>query len=217
MQRIANFDPELAEPEEPETSTNASNKIVMDAFVNHVMNSVSRDMIDNAASEFVLSLNTKVNRKKLVKCLFGVQRTRIDLLPFLCRLVATLHPCMPDLATDLALMLKQDFKYHYRKKDQINIESKIKVVRFIGEMVKFKMYSKVEALYCLKLLLHDFTYHHIEMACNLLEVCGRFLLRSPDSHSRTKVYLVGLQSQSFSYKIIEFDYIILVFEFAEVF
>jgi len=60
-------------------------------------------------------------------------------------------------------------------------------------MVKFKMYSKVEALYCLKLLLHDFTYHHIEMACNLLEVCGRFLLRSPDSHGRTKVYLVKIK------------------------
>ncbi|XP_059473711.1 regulator of nonsense transcripts 2 [Neocloeon triangulifer] len=180
---------EIEEPEEPETTTNASNKIVMDAFVNHVMNCVSRDMIDNAASEFVLSLNTKINRKKLVRCLFGVQRTRIDLLPFLARLVATLHPCMPDVATDLALKLKQDFKYHFRKKDQINIESKIKVVRFIGEMVKFKMYSKVEALYCLKLLLHDFTHHHIEMACNLLEVCGRFLLRSPDSHQRTKVYL----------------------------
>ncbi|XP_065347626.1 regulator of nonsense transcripts 2 [Cloeon dipterum] len=180
---------EVEEPEEPETVSNASNKIVMDAFVNHLMNCVNRNLVDNAASEFVLSLNTRVNRKKLVRCLFGVQRTRTDLLPFFARLVATLHPCMPDVATDLALRLKQDFKYHFRKKDQINIESKIKVVRFIGEMVKFKMYSKVEALYCLKLLLHDFTHHHIEMACNLLEVCGRYLLRSLDTHQRTKVYL----------------------------
>jgi regulator of nonsense transcripts 2 len=86
-------------------------------------------------------------------------------------------------------MLRQDFKYHVRKKDQINIESKIKVVRFIGELVKFELYSKIEALYCLKVLLFDFSHHHIEMACNLLEVCGRFLYCSPDSHQRTKVYL----------------------------
>jgi regulator of nonsense transcripts 2 len=76
--------------------------------------------------------------------------------------------------------------------DQINIESKIKVVRFIGELVKFRMYSKIEALYCLKLLLHDFTHHHIEMCCSLLESCGRFLFRNPDSHQRTKVYLVSV-------------------------
>jgi len=65
-------------------------------------------------------------------------------------------------------------------------------VRFIGELVKFRMYSKIEALYCLKLLLHDFTHHHIEMCCSLLETCGRFLFRNPDSHQRTKVYLVSL-------------------------
>jgi hypothetical protein len=76
--------------------------------------------------------------------------------------------------------------------DQINIESKIKVVRFIGELVKFRMYSKIEALYCLKLLLHDFTHHHIEMCCSLLESCGRFLFRNVDSHQRTKVYLVSV-------------------------
>ena len=65
-------------------------------------------------------------------------------------------------------------------------------MRFIGELVKFRMYSKIEALYCLKLLLHDFTHHHIEMCCSLLETCGRFLFRNPDSHQRTKVYLVSL-------------------------
>lgn len=86
-------------------------------------------------------------------------------------------------------MLRQDFKYHVKKKDQVNIESKIKVVRFIGELVKFNLYSKIEVLFCLKFLLHDFSHHNIEMACNLLEVCGRFLYCSPDSHPRTRVYL----------------------------
>lgn len=37
-----------------------------------------------------------------------------------------------------------------RKKDQINIETKNKTVRFIGELAKFKMYSKTDTLHCLK-------------------------------------------------------------------
>lgn len=177
-----------AEAEEPQVP-NTSNKILLDAFLIHLPNCVNREMIDNAAVHFLMNLNTKHYKKKLVKALFGVSRIRLDLLPFYSRLAAILYPVMPDVGNDLCQMLKQDFKYHVRKKDQINIESKIKVVRYIGELVKFKLYSKIEALYCLKVLLHDFTHHHIEMACNLLEICGRYLFCSSDSHQRTKVYL----------------------------
>ena len=76
-----------------------------------------------------------------------------------------------------------------RKKDQINIESKLKVCRFIGEMTKFQVFSKVDTLFCIKQLLFDFSHHHIEMACALFEACGSFLYRSPDSHRRTKIYM----------------------------
>ena len=37
---------------------------------------------------------------------------RYDLLPFYSRLVATLNPCMPDVATDLVTCLKTDFRFH---------------------------------------------------------------------------------------------------------
>ena len=188
LEETEKVDEPEAEVEEPQVS-NISNKILLDAFLTHLPNCVNREMIDNAAVYFLMNLNTKHNKKKLVKALFGVSRIRLDLLPFYSRLAAILYPVMPDVGNDLCLMLKHDFKYHVRKKDQINIESKVKVVRYIGELVKFKLYSKIEALYCLKVLLHDFTHHHIEMACNLLETCGRYLFCSPDSHQRTKVYL----------------------------
>ncbi|XP_015127753.1 regulator of nonsense transcripts 2 [Diachasma alloeum] len=186
---------EIDKVEEPETEieepqvANISNKILLDAFLTHLPNCVNREMIDNAAVDFLINLNTKHNKKKLIKALFGVSRIRLDLLPFYSRIAAILYPVMPDVGNELCTMLKHDFKYHVRKKDQINIESKVKVVRYIGELVKFKLYSKIEALYCLKVLLHDFTHHHIEMTCNLLETCGRFLFCSTDSHQRTKVYL----------------------------
>lgn len=193
---VEDLEEDLAKTEEPveeeaedAVSTTVSNKIILEAFLNNLPNCVNRELIDNAAIDFLVTLNNKHNRKKLVRALFGVNRTRLDLLPFYARFVAILYPAVPEVANDLCQMLRQDFKYHVRKKDQINIESKIKVVRYIGELVKFNLYSKIEGLYCLKVLLHDFSHHHIEMACNLLEVCGRFLFCSADSHQRTKVYL----------------------------
>ncbi|XP_015207794.1 regulator of nonsense transcripts 2 isoform X1 [Lepisosteus oculatus] len=177
------------EQEDEEASTGSHLKLIVDAFLQQLPNCVNRDLIDKAAMDFCMNMNTKSNRKKLVRALFTVPRQRLDLLPFYARLVATLHPCMSDVAEDLCSMLKGDFRFHIRKKDQINIETKNKTVRFIGELTKFKMFSKTDTLHCLKMLLSDFSHHHIEMACTLLETCGRFLFRSPESHLRASVLL----------------------------
>uniref|UniRef100_A0A8C0JZR0 Regulator of nonsense transcripts 2 n=1 Tax=Canis lupus dingo TaxID=286419 RepID=A0A8C0JZR0_CANLU len=177
------------EQEDEEASTGSHLKLIVDAFLQQLPNCVNRDLIDKAAMDFCMNMNTKANRKKLVRALFIVPRQRLDLLPFYARLVATLHPCMSDVAEDLCSMLRGDFRFHVRKKDQINIETKNKTVRFIGELTKFKMFTKNDTLHCLKMLLSDFSHHHIEMACTLLETCGRFLFRSPESHLRTSVLL----------------------------
>lgn len=164
-------------------------KALMDSFINQLPNCVNRELIDKAAKDFCMTLNSKANRKRLIGALFQVQRTRLDLLPFYARLVATLQPIMPELGTELAQLLLNDFRYHVRKKDQINIESKIKTARFIGELVKFGIFAKPECLNCLKTLLADFRHHNIEMFCNLLDVCGRYLYRSADSHMMLKLIL----------------------------
>lgn len=133
-----------------ESALKQSNKVLLDAFLSSLPNCVNRDMIDKSAVNFCTNLNTKHNRKKLVRALFTVQRTRLDLLPFYARFVAQLSPIMPRVASDLVSLLKQDFRFLVRKKDQINIESKVKNVRFIGELVKFTIFPKSEALHCLK-------------------------------------------------------------------
>ncbi|XP_022098777.1 regulator of nonsense transcripts 2-like [Acanthaster planci] len=177
------------EEEEAEQVTNMSKKMLLDAYLQRLPQCVNRDFIDKAAIEFCMDLNTKINRRKLIKTLFNVPRTRLDLLPFYSRLVATLYPCMPDIGTELVEKLKADFRWHVRKKDQMMIETKIKTVRFIGELTKFKICSKSDTLQCVKFLLQDFRHHNIDMVCNLLDSCGRFLYRSSDSHLLTKALL----------------------------
>lgn len=172
-----------------ETNPTVANRTQPDHYFSKLSNCVNRDMIDNAAIDFICFFNTKFGRKKLVKTLFNVQRTRLDLLPFFARLAATLNPFVPSIGAELFSLLRQTFKNLFLKKDQINIESKVKNARFIGELVKFNLYSKHEALACLRMLLSDFTHHHIEMACNLLETCGRVLYKSAESHHQLKALL----------------------------
>lgn len=76
---------------------------------------------------------------------------RYDLLPFYSRFVATLYPCMPDVAAELSKYLHMDFKHLVRKKDQIFIETKLKSVRFIGKLicifVSYMMKYLIELVY----------------------------------------------------------------------
>ncbi|CAJ1975643.1 unnamed protein product [Sphenostylis stenocarpa] len=205
----------------------------LDALLQRLPGCVSRDLIDQLTVEFCY-LNSKSNRKKLVRALFNVPRTSLELLPYYSRMVATLSTCMKDVSSILLQMLEEEFNFLINKKDQMNIETKIRNIRFIGELCKFKIAPPGLVFSCLKVLiscqnpnlravatcvsssnfhdnfnneqhdneqcnlcsnnnddqysaaacLDDFTHHNIDVACNLLETCGRFLYRSPETTIR---------------------------------
>ncbi|MCD7449886.1 Regulator of nonsense transcripts upf2, partial [Datura stramonium] len=129
-------------------------------------------------------LNSKSNRKKLVRALFNVPRTSLELLPYYSRMVATLSTCMKDVSSMLLQLLEEEFNFLINKKDQMNIETKIRNIRFIGELCKFRIAPAGLVFSCLKACLDDFSHHNIDVACNLLETCGRFLYRSPETTIR---------------------------------
>uniref|UniRef100_A0A0A9CYX7 MIF4G domain-containing protein n=1 Tax=Arundo donax TaxID=35708 RepID=A0A0A9CYX7_ARUDO len=155
----------------------------MDSLLQKLPGCISRDLIDQLTVEFCY-LNSKANRKKLVRALFSVPRTSLELLPYYSRLVATLFPFMKDLPSTLLLMLEEEFSFLINKKDQIKIETKIRNIRFIGELCKFKIAPSCLVFNCLKACLDDFSHHNIDIACNLLETCGHFLYRSPETKIR---------------------------------
>ncbi|KAH7840664.1 hypothetical protein Vadar_019892 [Vaccinium darrowii] len=144
---------------------------------------VSRDQIDQLTVEFCF-INSKSNRKKLVKALFNVPRTCLHLLPYYSRMVATLSTYMKDVSSMILRSLEEAFNLLITKKDQVKIETKIRNIRFIGELCKFRIAPAGFVFSCLKACLDDFSHHNIDVACNLLETCGRFLYRSPETTIR---------------------------------
>ncbi|KAJ6901964.1 regulator of nonsense transcripts UPF2-like [Populus alba x Populus x berolinensis] len=155
----------------------------LDALLQRLPGCVSRDLIDQLTVDFCY-LNSKSSRKKLVRALFNVPRTSLELLPYYSRMVATLSTCMKDVSSMLLQMLEEEFNFLINKKDQMNIETKIRNIRFIGELCKFRIAPASTVFSCLKACLDDFTHHNIDVACNLLETCGRFLYRSPETTVR---------------------------------
>lgn len=121
----------------------------------------------------------------------------MDLTRLLARLIANLSQVYPEIGQEVCDQLRKEVRFVILKRDQQRLEQKLRVARYIGELVMFSVMSKNEAFNQMKLLLRNFTHHQIDMMCCLLETCGRFLYRSKESHRRMKLYLVSLFFQHF--------------------
>ncbi|KAI9193580.1 armadillo-type protein [Polychytrium aggregatum] len=164
-------------------ATNSS-QILLDTLLGRLPTAMNRDTIDKVAVDFCFR-NSKGARKRLAKVLVSVPRQRLDLLPYYARLIATVHPFMPDIASAVLEQLENDFQHFQRKKDQNLLEERVKNIRFLSELTKFKITPQHVIFHCLKVCLDDFNGTNIEIACNLLETCGRFLFKTPETNVRT--------------------------------
>eukprot|EP00850_Spirogloea_muscicola_P011490 SM000071S21114 [mRNA] locus=s71:436824:443196:- [translate_table: standard] len=172
-----------SEKEGEKEKTKASDAANLDNLLLRLPTCVSRDLIDQLTVEFCY-LNSKGARRKLVRALFAVPRTALELLPYYSRMVATLNAYMKDVAPQLLALLEEEFNFLLNKKDQMNVEVRIRNIRFLGELGKFRVAQASQLFSCLKACLDDFSHHNIEVACALLETSGRFFARLPETSVR---------------------------------
>ncbi|RHY41476.1 hypothetical protein DYB38_005125 [Aphanomyces astaci] len=155
-----------------ETKAAASYHHQMDAFFASLEDMISRDRCDKAAVDFCYR-NTKATR---TRCL----------LPYYSRLLATLDSVLKDdVGGALVELLVQEFNYFQKKKNQYRLESKVKNIRFVGELTKFKVAPPMVGFRCLRRCFADFQGHNVVIATTFLETCGRFLYCSKYTHVRT--------------------------------
>ena len=184
-----------AEPGE-ESSTSIANKTVgaqVDALLARLPDLQTKDAVDQAAIDFCF-LNSKASRNRLIKAVQEVPKGRSDLLPAYSRLVATLEKYMPDISTALVAYLDDEFRSLQRRK-QKDFLGQVRTgnIRYLAELTKFGVVPKHVIFHCLKVSLDDFSRMNLEIIANLLENCGRYLLRNPDTSPRMKSFLETLQ------------------------
>ena len=82
--------------------------------------------------------------------------------------------------------LEAEFEEQQRRKDATGrtLEPRLRVMRYAGELVKFRALPPGAAFSMLKTLLDDFTGHNIDAACALVESAGRYLYRLPETSTR---------------------------------
>ncbi|KAI9348756.1 armadillo-type protein [Zopfochytrium polystomum] len=176
------------EDDQPETKDALSGRAAVESILARLPNALAKDAIDQLSVEFCYN-NSKPARKRLAKHLFTVSRQRTDLLPYYSRLIANLLPYIPEVGVKVVEALEKDFRSLLKRRDRVPMEERMKNVRFIAELTKFRVAPSHVPLHVLKVLIDDFSGSNIELLSLFLECCGRFLFKSPDTSARTGAML----------------------------
>ncbi|KAF7592230.1 hypothetical protein BBP40_000502 [Aspergillus hancockii] len=164
----------------------------VDALLAKLPDLQTKDHVDQLALDFCF-LNSKASRNRLVKAVSDVPKGRIDLLPLYSRLVATLGQYLPDIPQGLITYLDEEFRSLQRRKSKEFLgQVRMSNVRYLAELTKFGVVPEHIIFHCFKVSLDDFSRMNIEIIGHLLENCGRYLLRNPETSPRMVSFLETL-------------------------
>jgi regulator of nonsense transcripts 2 len=156
-----------------------------DDFMRKISKAQSLEQIDKRAEDFIQGNNwtqTKMPRKRVAKIICNVSKTNsanLQLLPALARFIATVNQYFPEISSEMGQFLSSEFaELSSSETTDFNYDVKIRNIRFQGELAKFGIYPAEKIMEHMKVCLANFHGHNIEIVCNLLESCGRYLLNS---------------------------------------
>lgn len=176
---------EKAEAAEAREERHAQMASDFDLYLARVAKAESAKQVDEVVVEFFHEFNSKANRRTLAASLFGVQRTKLHLLAPHARYIATIAPYMKDVPNYVLTGLQQELEQMMKEKNPVLIEAKIRTVRYLCELCKFKVCPAGVILDMYKEFCDDFSHHHAELCAHILQCIGRFLLYTPETAMRT--------------------------------
>lgn len=179
-----------------DASTAIANKTVgaqVDALLARLVEFTNKDQVDQFAIDFCL-YNSKASRNRLIKAVEEIPKGRTDLLPLYARLIATLGRYLTDVQQGIISYLDDEFRSLQRRKSKEFLgQVRMVNIRYIAELTKFGVVPEHVIFHCLKISLDDFSRMNIEIIASLLENCGRYLLRNPETSPRMASFLETLQ------------------------
>jgi len=164
---------------------------LMQLLESSLPNCTCREQADELAETFCASFaQIKNSRKRLAKALNALPRTRLDLISHYSRFLATVDRVLKDVAPIVLSELQDEFRYGLRHGVKKNIfEMRSKNARYIAELTKFRVAPPIIVFRCLEGCFENFVGPNIEIACTLIECCGRFLFRMKHTQAKTKAKL----------------------------
>mmetsp|Transcript_919 Transcript_919/g.2150 ORF Transcript_919/g.2150 Transcript_919/m.2150 type:complete len:1199 (-) Transcript_919:249-3845(-) len=182
-------DDEETKPEKPpeeKEKKDLSAASDFDLYLMRVAKAESAKQVDDIVIEFFHDFNTKANRQRLAAHFYNAHRTKqLHLLAPYSRMAAMMGQYIKDIPQQLMSWLQHDLEQVIGDANQNLLEQKVKVVKYLCELCKFKICPPGVVLDVFKTLCDDFNQQNAELCANLLQSCGRYLLYKPETAMRT--------------------------------
>lgn len=162
--------------------SNKAEKDRFDLFKKKLMQSNTKENADLLAEEF-LKIGTKQNRKLLIESLCNYTKN-VQSLPYYARIIASLGTIFKKLPNKIIKTLETEFISLQEQADPSSLDIRLRNLRFLSEFLKFQLYTPINILKCFELCLSHFSGENIQVACCLLNCCGKYLFRHPASSER---------------------------------
>ncbi|KAI0557782.1 Up-frameshift suppressor 2 [Gracilaria domingensis] len=159
----------------------------IDRLFSRLSTTETKEDADNFVRQFIHSTDGVRNlTKRLGKALLSVSAQKLNVLPAYSRIAATLQAIYPDMISTIATGLEEEFRFLVSKPDADEkiLSTCTKSATYVGEYVKFGLISSSVMFELLALCMRDLTGHRVDLACHLLETCGRYVYLSPTTHIR---------------------------------
>lgn len=173
-------------------SASASTSAKAEALLARLPTLVLKDAADTFSCDFCFAAGGAASRRRLVESLASVPRDETQRLPFYARVAATLAAVFPEeVGAPVTAAIVYEFETLRRASagDRVSLERRATNARYLGELVKFRLVSASFAFDALKALIETFRGFDVDAACALLESCGRYLAKHPDTAARASAIL----------------------------
>lgn len=156
--------------------------------------SPSREVVDKCALDFTY-VNNRASRRKVLNHFINMNRNEQHKLSFFARFIATVAPVCPDLVKGILDYLGEYFRYLLKKDYSGLYLTRLYIMRFYSELIKFGLVPKTVIFHLLHACIMKLNHYTVQMLSHLLEGCGRYLFRKPDTNLLMVKYLEFLKQQ----------------------
>jgi len=167
------------EPEEPVDESRAAK--LLDLLNEKLPECINKQRADEFCVSFCY-IATKNARKRLAQALARVPKFRSELTVTYARITASLTRVYPEIGPWVLDALKREFFGMLKTKHQQHVDGKSRNVRYLGELVKFRVAPPIVAFRMFRTIFGDFSNQNAQLLSVLLETCGRFLYLLPYTH-----------------------------------
>ncbi|GMH64972.1 hypothetical protein TL16_g04085, partial [Triparma laevis f. inornata] len=166
-----------------------------------LLNCSSPTLSDSLSERFLTSYSPKKkSRDRLTKKIIDLPSSSLHLLPFISRFLCGIDKIWKGICRDVLEDLFSRFKYYTRNnqnqkknKSPRTIEYRLKNVRFICELIKFRVAPVGLIFKMFKMLFYDFSNFNVNIFCLILELVGRFVINLPFARKKMLAVLEDLK------------------------